>query len=121
MSDSADVAVVGLGGLGSAATYWLARRGASVVGLEQFELGHVRGASHDHSRIIRHSYHTPGYVRLTAGAYDAWAAVEADAGEPIVTRTGGVDLFPPGGAIDPADYTSSLAGAGVPFEWIDGA
>ena len=73
----ADVAVIGLGGLGSATAYWLARRGVPVVGFEQFELGHVRGASHDHSRIIRRSYHTPEYVRLTAGAYDAWREVEA--------------------------------------------
>jgi sarcosine oxidase len=55
----ADVAVVGLGGLGSATAYWLARRGVSVVGFEQFEFGHVRGASHDPSRIIRRSYPTP--------------------------------------------------------------
>jgi sarcosine oxidase len=117
----ADVAVIGLGGLGSATAYWLARRGVSVVGFEQFELGHVRGASHDHSRIIRRSYHTPEYVRLTAGAYDAWRAVEADSGEQIITVTGGVDLFPPGAAIDHGTYTSSLAAERVPFEWIDGA
>jgi sarcosine oxidase len=116
-----DVAVVGLGGLGSAAAYWLARDGKSVVGFEQFELGHVRGASHDHSRIIRRSYHTPGYVRLTADAYDSWAVVEADSGTKIVTRTGGVDLFPAGAAIDAAPYRSSLDDVGVPYEWIDGA
>jgi hypothetical protein len=40
-----------------------ARAGARVLGLEQFPLGHHRGASHDHARIIRRSYHTPGYVR----------------------------------------------------------
>lgn len=114
-----EVAVVGLGGLGSATAYWLARRGVSVVGLERFELGHVRGASHDHSRIIRRSYHTPGYVELTAAAYEAWAAVEADAGEPIVTRTGGIDLFPSGAAIDDAPYRSSLDAVGVDYEWID--
>ena len=90
------VGVIGLGGLGSAAAYWLARRGVDVVGFEQFELGHVRGASHDHSRIIRRSYHTPGYVELSAGAYDAWAAVERESGESIITRTGGIDLFPAG-------------------------
>ncbi len=57
--------VLGLGGFGSAAAYWLARRaGDEVLGLEQFELGHVRGESQDHSRIIRLSYHTPGYVEL---------------------------------------------------------
>jgi sarcosine oxidase len=115
-----DVAVIGLGGLGSATAYWLARAGLGVVGFEQFELGHVRGASHDHSRIIRRSYHTPGYVELTAHAYDAWRAVERDADTTIITRTGGVDLFPPGAAIDPATYRDSLDANGVPYEWIDG-
>jgi hypothetical protein len=52
--------VLGLGGLGSAAAYWLARGGASVIGLERFALGHDRGASQDHSRIIRLSYRRPG-------------------------------------------------------------
>ena len=113
------VGVIGLGGLGSATAYWLAARGVDVVGFEQFELGHVRGASHDHSRIIRRSYHTPGYVDLTAGAYDAWAAIERDGGDTIITRTGGVDLFPPDAAIDPTPYTSSLDAVGVPYEWLD--
>jgi sarcosine oxidase len=113
------VAVVGLGGLGSAAAYWLARRGVDVVAFEQFELGHGRGASHDHSRIIRRSYHTPAYVELTAGAYDAWGAVEAESGDTIVTITGGIDLFPPRAAIDHRTYTTSLDATGVPYEWID--
>lgn len=113
------VGVIGLGGLGSATAYWLARRGVDVVGFEQFELGHVRGASHDHSRIIRRSYHTPGYVDLTTGAYDAWESVERDADEMLITRTGGIDLFPANAAIDPAPYRSSLVSAGVTHEWID--
>jgi len=117
----ADVAVVGLGGLGSAAAYWLARRGANVVGFEQFELGHVRGASHDHSRIIRRSYHTPAYVRLAAQAYDAWRAVEAESRQRMITITGGVDLFPADAAIDHRTYTDSLDAEHVPYEWIDGA
>jgi sarcosine oxidase len=115
------VAVVGLGGLGSAAAYWLTRRGAEVVGFEQFELGHVRGASHDHSRIIRRSYHTPHYVRLTADAYRAWREVEADSGEEVIATTGGLDLFPAGAAIDPGTYRDSLTAEGVEHEWIDGA
>jgi sarcosine oxidase len=114
-----DIAVVGLGGIGSAAAYWAARQGASVIGFEQFELGHDRGASHDHSRIIRLSYHTPGYVELARAAYGAWAELEADAGEALIVRTGGLDLFPSGAAISPADYRDSLAGAGVAFEWLD--
>ena len=116
-----EVVVVGLGGLGSATAYWLARTGVHVLGLEQFELGHVRGASHDHSRIIRRSYHTAGYVELTSEAYEAWRAVERDADTTILTRTGGVDLFPPDAAIDPAPYRDSLAANRVPFEWVEGA
>ncbi|HZI45394.1 MAG TPA: FAD-dependent oxidoreductase, partial [Ilumatobacter sp.] len=114
-----DVAVVGLGGLGSAAAYWLARSGSTVVALEQFELGHVRGASHDHSRIIRRSYHTPDYVALTAAAYETWQVVEGDADEQLVTRTGGIDIFPPAAAIDPEPYLSSMTACGVPYEWLD--
>src|SRR5579859_256246 len=54
--------VIGLGGLGSAAAYWLSRRvGSDVLGLEQYEIGHDKGASEDHSRIIRLTYHTPRY------------------------------------------------------------
>jgi sarcosine oxidase len=120
MPEAFDHAVVGLGGLGAATAYWLTQQSPSVVGFEQFELGHVRGASHDHSRIIRRSYHTAEYVRLTAAAYDAWTTVGRAVGSPLVTVTGGVDLFPPGAAIDAQTYRTSLDEVGVPHEWIDG-
>ncbi|HVH54541.1 MAG TPA: FAD-dependent oxidoreductase, partial [Actinomycetota bacterium] len=71
-----EVAVIGLGGIGSAAVYRGAKRvGSGVLGLERFELGHDRGASHDHSRIIRLSYHSPAYVRFAQDAFRAWAEV----------------------------------------------
>lgn len=114
--------VLGVGGLGSGAAYWLARRaGREVLGLEQFEFGHERGGSHDHSRIIRLSYHTPGYVQLAKAAYDAWAALEADAAEKLILKTGGLDLFPPGGLIPYSSYANSLTACGVPFETLDAA
>jgi len=113
--------VVGLGALGSATAYHLARGGHRVLGLEQFELGHVRGASHDTSRILRHSYHTPGYVGLTFAAYADWADLEADSGERLVTQVGGLDLFPPAAAIPVDDYTTSMAAKGVVHEVLDRA
>jgi sarcosine oxidase len=118
-----DVIVVGLGALGSAAAAWAsARSGARVLGLERFELGHANGASADHSRIIRLSYHRPDYVRLAKRAYASWAEVEADdGGDPVVTVTGGLDLWPADPAIPQADYTESLAAEGVPFELLDAA
>ncbi len=119
MSERFEYVVVGLGALGSAAAYELAGRGVSVLGLERFELGHLRGASHDSSRILRHSYHTPGYVELTFQAYDDWARLEADSQQQLVTTTGGLDLFPPDPAIPMVDYTSSMAACGVAFDELD--
>jgi sarcosine oxidase len=114
--EHAEYVVVGLGALGSATGHELARRGHQVVGLERFELGHRRGASHDTSRILRHSYHTPSYVRLTLQAYDDWARLERDAAEDLVTFVGGLDLFPPQAAISPVEYTESLDEVGVDYE-----
>jgi sarcosine oxidase len=113
--------VVGLGGLGSAAAYWLARNGADVAGVEQFVLDHDRGASRDHSRIIRLSYHAPMYVELAARAFEVWAEVEDELGESLIVRTGGLDLWPAHAAIPMSDYTGSLNRLGVPFDLLDAA
>jgi sarcosine oxidase len=114
-----DVIVVGLGGIGSGAAYWLAKRGARVLGIEQFELGHARGESHDHTRIIRLSYHAPEYVRLAKEAYAAWQAVESDSGLQLVYKVGGLDLGPQNGAIPLEGYAGAMKDCGVPFEWLD--
>lgn len=119
MSRDYDAIVLGLGGIGSGAAYWLAKRGARVLGLEQFELGHARGESHDHSRIIRLSYHAPNYVRLVKEAYAAWAELEADAAERVVFKTGGLDLGPRDGAIQLEGYAAAMDSCGVPFERLD--
>jgi sarcosine oxidase len=117
-----DVIVVGLGAFGSAAAYWAASRdGLRVLGLERFEFGHANGASADHSRIIRLSYHRPDYVRLAKRAYETWSIVESEADERIVTVTGGLDLWPADAAIPQDDYTGSLEAEGVPFELLDAA
>jgi sarcosine oxidase len=112
--------VLGLGGLGSGAAFWLSRRaGRDVLGLEQFELGHVRGESQDHSRIIRLSYHTPLCVELAKQAYAAWATVEADGKEPCVLKTGGLDFAPTNASISLHTYMDSMRAANVAFEHID--
>src|SRR3954463_1405718 len=112
--------VLGLGGFGSAAAYWLSRRaGSEVLGIEQFELGHVRGESQDHSRIIRLSYHTPKYVELAKHAYTAWQEVERDSGEQLILKTGGLDFAPRVSAIPLANYSGSMEEAGVTYETLD--
>lgn len=116
-----DVIVLGLGGIGSGAAFWLAKRGVRVLGIEQFEFGHARGESHDHSRIIRLSYVTAPYVRLAKEAYAAWESVERDAGEQLIFKTGGLDIGPENGAIPLQGYADAMRDGGVPFEWLDAA
>ena len=119
MAETYDLAVIGLGALGSSTAWHAASRGLSVVGIEAFEFGHERGASHDTSRIIRHSYHTPAYVALTFGAYDEWSRLEDETGEQFVTVTGGLDLFPPDAQIPMGDYTSSMDAHHIAYEVLD--
>ncbi len=60
--------------------------------LEQFELGHDKGASEDHSRVIRHAYHSTAYSALTPAMFASWREVEEESGLTLVTTTGGLDL-----------------------------
>jgi sarcosine oxidase len=76
-SHTFDVIVIGVGGMGSAAACELARRGRRVLALEQFALGHDRGSSHGHTRIIRKAYYEhPDYVPLVCRAFERWYDLE---------------------------------------------
>ena len=116
--------VLGVGGIGSAAAYWLGRsKGADVLAIEQFRLGHDLGASEDHSRIIRHSYHSTDYTALTRAAYAHWRELESETGLELLRITGGLDLAPAGGAgeAEIASYARALAEQGHAYEELDAA
>jgi sarcosine oxidase len=99
---SFDAIVVGLGAMGSATTWALARRGVRVLGLDQFQPGHVRGSSHGESRIIRQLYFEhPLYVPIVQRAYALWAELETEAGAQLLYLNGGLTLGPAGGRIVP--------------------
>jgi sarcosine oxidase len=90
------VIVVGCGGLGSAAVYWLSRElGPGVLGLEQFRLGHEHGASQDHSRIIRLAQHQSEYAALAPHAYEAWEVLEKESDVRVLFKTGGLVIEAP--------------------------
>jgi sarcosine oxidase len=73
-----DVAVVGLGIMGSAVAYRLAREGLRVVGLERFWPAHDRGSSSGHTRLFRRAhFEHPGYLPLALRAEELWAEVES--------------------------------------------
>lgn len=90
-----DAIVVGVGGMGSAAAYYLARRGKRVLGLERFGLAHSMGSSHGHTRIIRLAYYEhPSYVLLLKRAYELWREIQETADERLLHITGSVDAGP---------------------------
>ena len=85
----ADVAVVGVGSMGSQALWQLSQRGVSAIGIEQFAPGHDRGAGHGESRIIRSCYQEgPEYVPLVLDAFRLWRELAAESGAGILTENG---------------------------------
>lgn len=97
MSQSFDVIVLGVGGMGSAACFELARRGHRVLGLEQFPLVHDRGSSHGHTRIIRTAYaEGPAYVPLVRRAFERWYELEQLTGRHLLTECPCLNAGPPG-------------------------
>lgn len=122
MKTTYDVIVIGCGGIGSAAAYWLSRAGAAVLAIEQFALGHDRGESQDHSRIIRLAYHAPAYTALTRDTFAAWREVEEESGLQLVVRTGGLDLELVDGAPRYINhYAEAMAAAAIPFDELSAA
>jgi sarcosine oxidase len=111
----ADVVVVGGGGVGSAAAWQLAARGADVVLLERFAAGHTFGASHGASRIFRIGYPEPTYIKLALEALPLWRELEQESGSALLTLTGGVTH----GRTPDLDLLAwALDAAGKPGRWL---
>jgi sarcosine oxidase len=118
MRNHFDVIVVGLGAMGSSTCCELARRGAKVLGLEQFNLGHALGSSHGQSRMIRLAYYEhPDYVPLLRRAHHLWCEMEARHGN-IFLQSGVIYM----GAPDSPLISGSVGSAsryGIAHEMFD--
>ena len=116
-----DVAVIGLGAMGSAALHHLARRGARVIGIERFLPGHDQGSSHGETRIIRLGYFEhPSYVPLLRRTYELWRELEAECKRPFVHITGIAEIGPPNGEVVAGTLRASRLHA-LPHEVLDAA
>src|SRR2546422_6636038 len=115
---TADIIVLGLGAMGSAAAYHLARRGVRVLGIEQYTPAHEQGSSHGRSRIIREAYFEhPDYVPLIQRAYELWRGLQREAGERLLVMTGGLMIGPESGVLVHGALTSARAHR-LPYELI---
>lgn len=111
-----DVAIVGLGSMGSMAAWILASRGQRVIGFDRFRPPHLMGSHAGLSRIIREAYYEqPYYIPIVQRAFELWTELERIAGVSIYQRTGGLMLGEKASAI--AGGASRNAGQhGVPCE-----
>jgi sarcosine oxidase len=101
-----DAIVVGVGAMGSATCYHLARRGLRTLGLERFDIPHAMGSSHGITRIIRLAYYEhPSYVPLLLRAFDLWDELAAASGRHLLEVTGTIDASGP----DEVVFVESLA------------
>jgi sarcosine oxidase len=129
--------VLGTGGVGSAALYHLAKRGARVLGIDRFPPGHDRGSSHGETRIIRLAYFEhPDYVPLLQRAYTLWEALEEKRPESLYVQAGILEIGQEDGEIVPgvleaarqhqldveslsaSEIEKRYAGLRVPESWV---
>ena len=116
MTTRADLIIVGAGLAGSAAAWAASARGLDVVVLEAFGPGHRNGSSHGSARIFRRAYPDPLYVRLTGAAGELWRRLQDQAGETLLTLTGGIDF---GAARNPRLLHEVLTSCGVPADLLE--
>jgi sarcosine oxidase len=116
-----DVIVIGIGGMGSATAYQLARRGQRVLGLERYNIPHEMGSSHGITRIIRLAYYEhPSYVPLLRRSYELWRELEKLAGTQVLHITGSIDAGPASERVFEGSRSSCEAN-GLPHEVLTSA
>ncbi len=115
-----DVIVIGAGAAGSSTALAMAKRGKSVLLLEQFSVPHERGSSLGHSRIFRFAYDDTEYAKLAIQALPAWRAIEAESGQSLLHLFGGLDF----GSVGNSSFertAATMTAVGAKFERLDAA
>ena len=121
MTNRYDVIVAGVGGMGSAACFHLARRGLRVLGLDRYDIPNAQGSSHGETRIIRLAYsESPAYVPLLARAFELWRETGETIDERLLYTTGSIDAGPPGSGLFEGSLASCLE-HGIRHETMTGA
>ena len=119
--ESFDVIVVGVGAMGSATCFHLARRGVKVLGLERHSIPHDQGSSHGQSRMIRCAYYEhPDYVPLLLRSWSLWEELQLEAGRELLFATGGLYMGPAGSEFVEASRASAST-HGLAHEALDHA
>lgn len=91
MGNKFDTIVFGLGAMGSAAVYQLAKRENKVLGIDQFSPPHIFGSSHGDTRITRQAIgEGEQYTPLSLRSYEIWREIEKETGNKLLEKNGGL-------------------------------
>ena len=116
MNQDFDIAIAGLGAMGSAVAWQAARAGLSVVGFDRWVPPHAMGSTHGFTRAIRQAYYEdPRYVPLARRAWELWHELAGEAGRELILSTGALYVGPPDGELV-AGSSASAAQHGLPHE-----
>ena len=92
-----DVAIIGLGLMGSSALHSLSGRGADVLGFDPLIVGEARGSSHGSCRVYRRfNFESEAYTDLSDRAFEGWRALESTSGRTILRPSAVLEAGPPG-------------------------
>jgi sarcosine oxidase len=116
--DTYDVIVIGLGAMGGATTYHLAKSGVKVLGFDQYSPPHSFGSSHGDTRITRLAIGEGAeYVPLVKRSHEIWRHIEAQTGLDLLKRTGGLIMSVDGSQAQHgvADFVEQTEKAAIQF------
>ncbi len=122
-----EVLVIGLGAMGSAVVYQLAKRGLKVIGIDQFTPPHLYGSTHGETRITRQAIGEGSqFVPLAMRSHQLWREIEAESGQTLLTTCGGLIMARSGSASrmhEQQDFLGNTIRAaeafGIPHEQLD--
>ena len=122
-----EVLVIGLGAMGSAVVYQLAKRGVKVIGIDQFTPPHAYGSTHGETRITRQAIGEGSqFVPLAMRSHQLWREIEAESGQPLLTACGGLIMARNGSASRMHEQTDFLGNTiraakefAIPHEQLD--
>ncbi len=123
---SVNTVVVGLGAMGSATAYQLAKRGATVVGLDRYAPPHTHGSTHGETRVTRQAIgEGEEYSPFALRSHEIWREIERETGTDLLTATGGLIISSRGtdATMHVADFLGTTIAAarryGIPHEVLD--
>ena len=90
-----EVAVIGLGAMGSATLYQLAKRGVAALGIDRYAPPHAHGSSHGETRITRQAVgEGRDYIPFVLNSHRIWRELEAETGDELLAACGVLIMGP---------------------------